>query len=118
MSPRSNAGVLPLPLSRACEGEFYGVVNRLLNVPGIVDDEGHDGLTGFAISLVRQHKETVKEFLHSGTEPRDKNMFLAREFLKVPSVVGTPLHKWITDFMDLHRIVEKHECNEKTIDDG
>lgn len=96
---KNNCGDLPLSLVSLCEREFYDVANALLKIPGIDDSEAHDGLTGFAIALVRQHKETVKEFLHSMIEPRDKIMFLAREFLKVSFVAGTPLHRWIEDFM-------------------
>ena len=100
---RNNTGQLPLSLPSVCEEELYEVLQSLLKIPGISDTESHDGLTGFAISLARQHKETVKEFLHSGIEPRDKIMFLAGEFLKVLSAVGTPLHKWIQDFMLNHQ---------------
>ena len=96
---KNNLGDLPLSLASICEREFFDVAYALLKIPGIDDSEAHDGLTGFAIALVRQHKETVKEFLHSMIEPRDKILFLAREFLKVSSVAGTPLYRWIEDFM-------------------
>ena len=99
INSKNNCGDLPLSLTSLCEREFYDVANALLKIPGIGDSEAHDGLTGFAIALVRQHKETVKEFLHSMIEPREKIMFLATEFLKVSSVAGTPLHRWIEDFM-------------------
>ena len=57
----------------------------LLKEPGIRDEPGKDGLTGFAVALGFMNVDMVIKYLQSKVEPRDSILFLAREVLKVPS---------------------------------
>ena len=86
-------------LSSACEEENVRDVKLLLKSPGIIDHEMHDGLTGFAISLIKQNKDIVMAFLHSGIESHPRNLFLASEFCRLPSVENADLKNAIQQFM-------------------
>ena len=55
----------------------------LLREPGIKDEPGEDGLTGFAIALGYKNTELALSFLQSDVQPRENMLFLAEEILKV-----------------------------------
>ena len=59
------------------------LIKALLNEPGIKDTPAEDGLTGFALSLVRKNVEGVKIFLTSDLQPKNDMIFLAKEVLKL-----------------------------------
>ena len=54
----------------------------MLREPGIKDEPGEDGLTGFAIALGYKNVEMTLCFLQSDVQPRKNMLFLAEEILK------------------------------------
>ena len=86
-------------LSTSCEEDNYQQVKLLLKIPGIIDHETHDGLTGFVISLVKQNRDIIMAFLHSGIGSHDRNVFLASEFCRLPSVANKDLQRLIQQFL-------------------
>ena len=88
------------PLAVACEKQDFELVDWLLKVPGILDHETCDGLTGFSISLAKQNHDIVMAFLHSGIKSHHHNVFLAKEFLEVSSVKNSRLHRALSTFIE------------------
>ena len=97
-------GLISKGLSTVCEEENYEEVKILLKIPGIIDHETHDGLTGFAISLVKQNKDIIMAFLHSGIGSHQRNVFLASEFCRLPSVANIDLQRLIQQFLSSSQI--------------
>ena len=58
-------------------------VNALIRLPGIRDDPGEDGLTGFAIAIGLMNAKLSQSILMSNVERRDDILFLAKEVLDV-----------------------------------
>ena len=56
----------------------------LLKEPGIKDEPGDDGLTGFAIALGYMNIDMAIQYLQSDVEPKDHMLFLAAEVLNIP----------------------------------
>ena len=96
----SNTPYANPPLAMACEKQNFELVDWLLKVPGILDHETYDGLTGFSISLAKQNRDIVMAFLHSGIKSHQHNLFLAKEFLEVSSVKNSRLHGALRDFIE------------------
>ena len=86
-------------LIERCEGENQDQVKMLLEIPGIIDHEMHDGLTGFVISLIKQNKDIIMAFLQSDVGSHNKNVFLASEFCRLPSVENKDLQISIRQFL-------------------
>ena len=63
--------------------ESKHAVNNLIRLPGIRDEPGEDGLTGFAIALGMMNAKLSISILSSNVEPRDNILFLAQEVLHV-----------------------------------
>ena len=104
-----NEGILTkTSLSTACEEENVCLVKLLLRTPGITDHERYDGLTGFAISLVKQNKDIAMAFLQSGIKSHSRNVFLASEFCRLPSVENIDLKNSIQQFMSSQETVHLH----------
>ena len=95
----NNSNASP-PLAMACEKQNFELVDWLLKVPGILDHETYDGLTGFSISLAMENHDIVMAFLHSGIKSHQHNLFLAKEYLEVSSVKNSRLHQALSDFIE------------------
>ena len=89
-------------LHSACEEENTELVKMLLTIPKMIDEETHDGLTGFAISLLNQNTDIVMAFLNSGIASHSRNVFLASEFCKLTSVENTHLQSSLRQFLSTH----------------
>ena len=63
--------------------ESEEAVKALVSLPGVRDDPGEDGLTGFAIALGLMNSALSLFILRSNVEPRDDIIFLANEVLHV-----------------------------------
>ena len=63
--------------------ESKDAVNALIRLPGIRDEPGEDGLTGFAIALGLMNANLSQSILMSNVEPREHIIFLAEQVLDV-----------------------------------
>ena len=63
--------------------ESEEAVNALVRLPGIRDEPGEDGLTGFAIAVGLMNAKLSTSILASNVKPRDDILFLAEEVLHV-----------------------------------
>ena len=63
--------------------ESEEAVNALVGIPGIKDEPGEEGLTGFAIAIGLMNSKMATSILASNVEPREDIIFLAEEVLRV-----------------------------------
>ena len=67
----------------ACDQENPELVGHLLEIEGVSDVSGPDGMTAFALSLGHQNVRLVEQFLKSNPSPEAKT--LARKILQAAS---------------------------------
>ena len=91
-------------LSTSCTGEEQNQVKLLQNIPGIIQDQTHDGLTGIAMSVVNQTKDIVIAFLQSGIVHPSSLVYLASEFCRLPSLENEDLQSSIRTFLSSRQI--------------